>query len=289
MCSRGRSNAIPTLIPVQDLLLGSSTLQPFYGPSRLPWGRRNDDSTESGLPNGLSSRDQRSHFGRIHRPFPRNALTSGFAFMIDSFPVTAVANTKVCSRCRQCFATSEFRLRCRGHTRRHSICNGCRRETDRLRRDRSARRILQDGWRELRREQNTFDRVSALIDELVDRFGGLQRLVETWRSLTESASASWKIKSLDTILRIAAVVERERLFENELLLALRESGDLSLNELSPIRDDELHDVACEPLRQMRDHGVLHTLLQRMLERGELRPEDLPHSQARRHGVVQGEV
>ena len=141
-----------------------------------------------------------------------------------------------------------------------------------------ARRELQDVWRELRRKQNTVERVAGLLEDLIARFGGAHRLVERWQSLTESARPSFQIKSFETILRIMSVVERACVVEREESLQRQRSGQLSAAELDGMTDDELHDTLCEPLRQMQTHGLLCSLLQRMIERGELRLEDLPHPQ-----------
>lgn len=165
---------------------------------------------------------------------------------------------QVCTGCWQLLPADRFRFINRAEGRRHARCRDCRREADRLKRERARDQRFQGGLRDLRRSQ-TPEQILNVLESVAADLGGMPAVAEEWaRHLRgDGVSVSRKLKAMETMVYAASVADLARI--QETLSGADGPSDVAglLRHFAEV-----------------DQPALIAALRRMLDEGELTLDDL---------------
>lgn len=140
----------------------------------------------------------------IHNPAALS-LPSG-----DASDSSAVVATRVrqCPRCRVWVPAGCFRLHTRkdGNEHRLSICDECRWQAERVRRENVARtkqrKAFHKTWSDLARSKNQRRAVASIVGRLWDSMGGSSGIARGWADALKAGSAAQRIRSYEGFVRL---------------------------------------------------------------------------------------
>jgi hypothetical protein len=182
---------------------------------------------------------------------------------------------RICLSCNRCLPLARFARVRKDEEKRRRHCSECRTAANRRRRTEDDRKQLQDSNREIRKSRIT--RMAAIVDLLVDRAGGPNAFARRWWELYQDGSESFKRRCLETICAMQLAQDQWKAKERESQIERLRAGEFEEADCSTLAnksDDELLDAMAGALRVLLQHDVLHQVLRRMRECGEIEGDRL---------------
>ena len=143
----------------------------------------------------------------------------------DSPPEGSDEHWRRCNRCFEMLPITAFRYARRDQGLRHSICTHCSVAADRQRRQGDRGRAT-DRWITAACDKRSAAALSAAVEEMVHRCGGMRRFVDRWRLAIERSSQEGRAAS---VLRAYGFVMKLALAAAELTPGLDTLGDDELS------------------------------------------------------------
>ncbi len=170
------------------------------------------------------------------------ALPPGLA--CGSSPVVAT-RVRQCPRCRVWVPAGCYRLHTRrgGESHRLSICDECRWQAERDRRQNIARsrerKAMHRTWADLARSKEQRRAITSIIGRLWPVLGGSAGIAKGWADALKTASAAQKVRSYEGYVRMVAwlsenpeaITEAGRLSDEELAVELANARAAAFVEL----------------------------------------------------------
>ncbi len=182
---------------------------------------------------------------------------------------------RTCSRCLQRLPLHQFRRRFTEQEARHSWCRECVNSVAREQRQISKRKRLRSMCSEIRRAENSTEKIQKIVEGVAQQLGGMSRLVAEWGDYFRSdITPTQRLRMIETLMQMMVAVDLSRIHAEQ---RSQESPEDSLTptELKKLPNDELLQIMTEPIRELKESGLLRESLQWLLDNGELSRDDLP--------------
>lgn len=171
--------------------------------------------------------------------------------------IAETAETKICETCWVSKPEAEFRFKSRATGERHNECRDCRREADRLKRERARDQRFQGGLRDLRRSQ-TPEQILNVLEAIAEDLGGIEAVVDEFSRLIrdDSVPPTRRMKAAETLLYCQAVADMQQAAD-----ALKPEPDRA-------------EAIGEYLERLHAEGRLLPALRELVDRGKLALDEL---------------